>query len=345
MNHPLLCNTLYALGISIFASLPCGSQASPPFEVEENVVYFNPEIKLESGAVCQGIRVAPSLATTSANCILKIHELSPEIDIGLVDMNHNQIATVERGDSLNQYANVKTDLLLLITPSDYKETVYDVALYSGSAVPDQNTAYYLSGSRLIEHPVTFRQPDAQTVTVFLDLETKSNLPPGTPVFNERYELVCMMTESNQCRVFSPDLIHKTRNLQQNEDEGFDEAGLFYGIYGAVAAVVITTLTASFYLVLAVQAHRKGIPMSAFWRGICSCSYCSACDGMGYTFCGIGCLFCFTTGGFCSVPLWWASAFSAGWNWVNNYGITPFEDNQALVPEPSDVIIEQPEGSH
>ena len=342
MNYPLLCNILYALEIGFFASLSGGSQADHPFEVEENIVYFRPEIKLESGSVCQGLRVAQSLASTSADCIRKLHEFDPEKDIGLVDISQNQVATINRGDHL-QYANVEADLLLQITPSDHRETVYDIALYHGSTVPDRNTAYYLSGSRLIEHPVSFRQPDAQTTTGFLDLEASSNLPPGAPVFNERYELVCVMAENDQCRVLSPGLVHRTRSLQQQDEyEEVNISTIIESIYGVIPALVVTTLTVSFYIILAIHAHRKGMPMSVFWPGILLCSYCKGCNGMSCTFCGIGSLVGAITGGVCAIPLWWAAAFSAGWNWVNKS--VPFQFN--LIVEPlensgqPEVVVDQ-----
>ena len=112
----LCCQLLHALvAVSLLLTGMAVAEIETPVDVEENLIRFLPEIYLDSGKECQGVRVADRLIATSPECSGAISERLEEKTIRGIDFTGSSIGVIDRGS--NNQGSSEPDILLSLSDS------------------------------------------------------------------------------------------------------------------------------------------------------------------------------------------------------------------------------------
>ena len=310
----LLC--VFWLSVCIFSSSSY-AKAVIPFDVDENLIYFAPNVLLNTGEECQGFRVAKTLLVTSPQCVMMLSQRSKEEQITILGANRVSLGVLSHGNDIEELNEVETDLLLAISDTAEDEVFLDTPIYVSDAIPEQSKAYYLdAGHNIISEPVTLSFPNSPDEEGFLKLQSSDKLPQGAPVFDTEGSLVCLVASRGRCRVLSPGLIYRSGNLTSEGSEHTYHPYLIAGVVVATVSAIVAT--ASFYLILLARAKAQGMPVGRACRGLCCFEYFTKWDRLSTALCFTGIVINPFVAGLGSLPLWWAAAFNAGRSWVNNY---------------------------
>ena len=243
---------------------------------EEFLVTFSPEIILESGEACLGVRVNDSYIATSPTCSEEIRNWSASDTLQITDLYDLPLA--ERVKAVDNSSVKNTEMLVPVQFYDKNSHHQHAAIRTTH--PEVQSVYsysYDNYGLLQKTPVNLiaRTTADKHLSYFLFSE---RIPlPGTPVFDSNHNIVCIVSTENQCETLSAPRRSKRwadHVKRDTENEGSSSGNtLTYIIAGAAAGGVVILTNLACCGGLHIRAYMKGMPMKVLWSALASCSYC------------------------------------------------------------------------
>lgn len=264
---------LYLLPLSSFgASI---SQIS----TKEYLVAFSPEVFLETGESCQGVRVSDGYIATSEECRKKIKQQLANDDIQVVDDYNIPIGEISESirDSVDDNFQMKV-------PIFYDETRVNPEYLE---VHDFNsdTSYVYSYSMndngsLIQvpaHLISSNPSDSQEIYF---ISNPGNHLSGKVFFDAENNIVCISSANGQCNPLPKKHRLKKRSEDDfvRDDENDSGSGISTTTYIIIGAALVGVGVLSNLACLSainIRACAKGMPLKVLWSALLSCGYCKS----------------------------------------------------------------------
>ena len=315
---------------SIFYCLKAssGPTATAQLPILDNLVVFEPEIKIDSSYPCQGVRVSSDLIATAPECALKIRKL---LDYKAVDVHTVQGELL--GEASDGMLNdPQKRMLLSFTPNEQSVERKYPELYQTTSIPEQAFTYSIDPQgQLVRQSVVLSYSEELAEKSFT-VSPEVSVPSGSPILDNNGRIVCILSDDSQCHILkrlSQDRV-KRELADDDDDDGLSQNAQI-GIIAGLGAAAIIIPTGIFYLVSYIKARSKGMSDSTFWAGILSLQYCSHCTSTTAMPAIISTILCPLTGMISCIVGYPISACMAASKWIDDS--TSYYERTPIISQP------------